>query len=290
MRYLFFALMFISLGAVIPEKPRKPLTMTQKIDKDFNLVITVNNDHVAHNNPQASSVQVIQKPEPESSPILKKLQEIKSELHVSERMKDILEKRSFFYDYKWHLLGLTVAGSYAFLLYIIYAGNSYLSNNELWSSWRQDLPLDQLLAIPQEQFSQELIREIQRRYTDPRSVIDLVKPLSEFIITTNDEEEQLRWYQSTFGWLSYLQLIKIVPLSKQRFTKINERLQRLAYYKNIFQSWAADYQLNHRLRAQPYEIFDNENIAEFAEYVHTLMSNQLDDHWARKQNALIPCA
>jgi len=264
--------------------------MTQKIDKDFNLVITVNNDHIAHNSPQASSVQVLQKPEPESSPILKKLQEIKSELHVSERMKDILEKRSFFYDYKWHLLGLTVAGSYAYLLYIIHSGNSYLSNNELWSSWRQDLPLDQLLAIPQEQFSQELIREIQRRYTDPRSVIDLVKPLSQFIITTNDEEEQLRWYQSTFGWLSYLHLVKIVPFSKQRFTKINERLQRLAYYKNIFQSWAADYQLNHRSGMLPYEIFQSEDIAQFAEYAHRFMSSELDAHWANTQNALIPLA
>jgi hypothetical protein len=195
----------------------------------------------------------------------------------------------FFSTYKWHLLAASIAGSYAYICYIIVSGNRYLSQNTLWSSWRQDLALDQLLAIPQAQMAQELLREIQRRYTDAGSITDLVRPLGLFMTHIDQEEEQLKSYQTTFSWLSYLRLAKLIPFSKIRFTKIAERLQRIAYYKNVFQSWAADYQLENAAR-QPFAMPRSpqsppEDLAQLAQEGPAL---HLQNYWQKHAQTLIP--
>lgn len=197
----------------------------------------------------------------------------------------------FFSNYKWHLLVSSIVSSYAYLCYLIMSGNHYLSQSTLWSSWRYDLPLDQLLAIPQPQMAQELLREIQRRYTDAASITDLVRPLGLFMTHIDQEEEQLKSYQTTFSWLSYLRLAKLVPISKVRFAKIAERLQRIAYYKNVFQSWAADYQLESTAR-QPFSMtrdqtFLNEDMVQLAYAGPTF---HLQNHWEKQVKALTPPA
>ena len=136
-----------------------------------------------------------------------------------------------------------LAAGYGYLCYIIASGNSYLAQKDSWANWRQDLTLEQLLAIPQPQFAKELVQEIQRRYTDPAAVTDIVRPLGTFMKVIEKEEEQLLWYQNAFSWLQYSKATAIIPLSTCQFAKLGEKLQRLIYFKNAFQSWAAQYQL-----------------------------------------------
>ncbi len=189
--------------------------------------------------------------ETSSSRLIDKLSQVwidpATNTNLAQRLK--ITGSSWLADHKWHLLGASLAGSYIYLCSIIMRGNSYFGKKELWSSWRQDLPLEQLLAIPQQQFAGDLLAEIQRRYTDPAAVTDLVRPLGTFMRTVDQEEELLLWYQEAFSWISYLKLTAIIPFSTVQFTKITERLQRLAYYKNVFQSWTAHYQLEHASRS-----------------------------------------
>lgn len=213
--------------------------------KDFNLVLHIHNDNIAYNAPVATAQQIAPPQSLKKTSLFKKVQKLHAETQLKERMQTLLNSHSFLCDYGLYILALSLAGTYGYLSYIIYRGNSYLSNSELWSSWRQDLSFDQLLAIPQHQLSEDLIREIQRRYTNPSSVTDLLHPLTQFITIAADEEEMLLWYQKWYGWLSTLHIIRCLPFAKNRFAKITERMQRLTYFKNLFQTWIADYQLHH---------------------------------------------
>lgn len=250
----------------------------------FNIYLNVNNtqDTKSNNSTNVTTAQIA-KPAAPDSPLLKKLAELKPDLSIPQSVKDQLHNgTNLFAAYKWHLLGATLIGSYALLCWIIVKGNSYLGKNELWSSWRQELALDQLLAIPQEQFAQELLREIQRRYTNPASLTDLVKPLTEFVTTIEEEEAAIKWYQSFYSWISYLNVHKIIPFSKNRFGKITERLQRIAYFKNAFQTWAAQYQLEHAARNTLHIIHNDEkDVSEMVEEMRIATIIAMHRSWAK---------
>ena len=241
-----FLLTAVNLFASQPTAPT-PKTMSMPIlpgtTVNFTLYVNTTQDAKSNNSTNISTAQINTDTQPS---LLKKLAQLKNELPA---LKDAIHSGThFFSTYKWYVLGATLVGSYGLIGYIIASGNSYLGNPERWSSWHQELPLDQLLAIPQQQFSQELVHEIQRRYTEPSSLTDLAKPLTMFLKAIEQEEEQIKWYQSWYSWLSYAYITKLIPFWKQRYSQIPQRLQRIAYYKNIFQSWAAQYQMEHANR------------------------------------------
>ena len=234
LRLLFFASFYTIASAATTSTPI-PYGST------LNFVVNLNNVQEARatNSNTHTSTPVSE------SPLLDKL----SQIWVDPQTNQTLVKRfgnntgSFLNDYKWPLALGTLISGYAYLCYIIASGNSYLAQKDLWSSWRQDLTLEQILAIPQPQFAKELLQEIQRRYTDPAAITDIVRPLGTFMKMIEEEEQQLLWYQNTFSWLQYIKATTIIPLNKTQFAKISEKLQRLIYFKNVFQSWAAQYQL-----------------------------------------------
>ena len=224
----------------------------------------------------SSNSQVVTIPQAQESPILNKLAELQQNIkgHIQE------QSTNFFGRYKWQLLGIGLVASYGMLCYLIISGHYYLGDTQLWSSWRQDLPFDQLLSIPQQQLSQELVREIQRRYTTPGSINDLLQPLGKFMIAIEQEEEQLKWYQLVYSWLGYAQLPKLVPINKNRFGKITERLQRAAYYKNVFQSWASEYQLQQAERYGPRSP-ELPPVTEMAQLLQIEIAAQMADYWVK---------
>jgi hypothetical protein len=205
--------------------------------------INVNNTQDAKTNNSTHLISSQIEKRTNDSSLLEKLINPAAELSASLKKQIQQKTTNFFCTYKWYLLGGTILASYAALIYYLFQGNSYLGKSDLWSSWRQELPLDQLLAISQAQLAQDLLREIQRRYNDPTSLTDLAKPLALFMSALEQEEQKIKGYQKTFGWLSCAKLTALAPFSIIRFSKITERLQRLAYFKNIFQSWASEYQL-----------------------------------------------
>jgi|GEM_PF-5532371 len=180
----------------------------------------------------------------QETPLLSGLQDLWAQMPNAKKIGFDLQSQTqnFLTTYKWRLIGMSAAAAYAFLCYYLYMGNFYLSNMQLWSSWRQEIPLEQILAIPQQQHAQELIHEIRLRYTTADNLSNAIQPLALFMNAVTQEEELLLWYQKVFSWLAYIRLTKITPMSTSKFEKISERLARLAYYKNLFQSWVTTYQ------------------------------------------------
>lgn len=264
------ALLVVASNSQQPPIAPKPTSMTLPIIPgatfNFNVVVHNKQDTQSNNSTNVATAQIAKRTE--DSPILNKLGQLRPDLIIPQSIKDQLNgKNNFFDTYKWHLAGATLLASYAGICYIILRGNSYLGKNDLWSSWHQELPLDQLLAIPQQQFSQELLSEIQRRYNEPASLTDLIQPLTKFMKAIEEEEEQIRWYQSAYSWISYLYLDHIIPFSKQRFNSSTQRLQRIAYFKNVFQSWAAQYQMEHTARSIVHMMHSEKDVTAMAAFM-----------------------
>lgn len=244
MRNLFILLLFASIYTYAPATTTStPIPYGSTL----NFVVNLNNVQEA----RATNSSTHTNSHTNDSPLLDKISELWVDPHTNQNLVKRIggNTSSFLNDYKWPLALGTLISVYAYICYIIASGNSYLAQKDLWSSWRHDLTLEQLLAIPQPQFAKELLQEIQRRYTDPAAVTDIVRPLSIFMKMIEQEEQQLLWYQNTFSWLQYIKATTIIPLNKTQFAKISEKLQRLIYFKNAFQSWAAQYQLEQVTKA-----------------------------------------
>lgn len=238
MRNLFILLLFASIYTCTPAATT---SIPIPYGSTLNFVVNLNNVQEA----RATNSSTHTNSHATESPLLDKISELWVDPHTNQNLVKRFGNNtgSFLNDYRWPLALVTLISGYAYICYIIASGNSYLAQKDLWSSWRQDLTLEQLLAIPQPQFAKELLQEIQRRYTDPAAVTDIVRPLSTFMKMIEQEEQHLLWYQNAFSWLQYIKATTIIPLNKTQFAKISEKLQRLIYFKNAFQSWAAQYQL-----------------------------------------------
>lgn len=292
---LIIALIFLNFFRYALSIPAPAIAQTEaskpQAPRSMHFLINVTNRQDAHSNNSMNvcTQQIAKQPSiSHESQFMNKVSELWQEnLKVQKQLQE--QGSHFFSNNKWYLLAGTLACSYAYLAYFIMRGNSYLGDANLWSSWHQELPLDQLLAIPQQQMTQELIHEIQRRYTDASSIADIVKPLGMFMVKIDQEEDQIKWYQSVYSWLTYLRLNKLVPVNQNRFGKICERLQRIAYYKNLFKSWTADYQLQqaermwHRSPENSYP-----DISDCAQLLHIEMRLKALNYWLKKPKNCIP--
>jgi len=128
--------------------------------------------------------------------------------------------------YKWHIAAVLAVGSYGLLSYYAMKGNYYLKRMDLWSSWRKELSLDEILAIPQKQFAQDLFRQVQHRYNT-----NFATSLMLFIKAIDQEEKQIKWYKSLYDWISFLHVKKLMPIDAAIYENCTQQLQRLAYYK-----------------------------------------------------------
>lgn len=245
-----------------------PNTTTIPIPSGSTLNFTVNLNNIQE--ARASNSNTITRPQSNTisdSPLLDKLSSIWIDPETKQTLANRFGKNtgSFFQEYKWPILIGTATFMYGYLCYIIFSGNSYFAQRSLWSSWRPDLTLEQMLATPQAQFAKELLQEIQRRYTDPASLTDIVRPLGKFMQAIEDEEQQLLWYQNAYSWIEYTKINAIIPLRTAQFGKISERLQRIAYYKNVFHAWAAQYQMEQVSKALTgYENLDIPDVSRMA--------------------------
>lgn len=133
-------------------------------------------------------------------------------------------------DYKWHIAGAVALGSYGLLCYHAIKGNSYLKRTDLWTSWRKELAIEDLLAISQQKFAQDLAQEIYHRYN-----ADFTTSIVYFIKAIDQEEIDLKWYQSFYAWMQCLHIQRFVFIDKASYEHIIQRLQKIAYYKGCIE-------------------------------------------------------
>ncbi|MDZ4150085.1 hypothetical protein [Methylicorpusculum sp.] len=155
------------------------------------------------------------------------------------------QTKTFIKHYKTPLIAGTVLGAYAWLCYETVRGAQYLGKANLWSSWKRAIPLTTLHETPQQEITRELLMEIQKRYTQIDKPTEFMLPLIHFLHDVDTELKNLRYYDSMNSWLTKARASYVVPFDLQRFNTTRERLARLAFVKNLFLTWAADYKLEH---------------------------------------------
>ena len=148
-----------------------------------------------------------------------------------------------------HKIKLTLSGALGLYLYLIYkmiSINIFCCRENLWSSWKKGASLEELLAIPQKEVTNDLIRSIQSRHIQKKEPSNSMASFVFFIQVIDEEEKQLRSYVRFYGLVARLNMWKIFPpgvASLEKKQELNERLKRIVYIKNIFSTWLAKYKV-----------------------------------------------
>lgn len=198
-----------------------------------------------------------------------------------QRYKDIFSRSgnqvskvtSYFSPQKRAIAYKALVAGYIYINYRLFRLQSYLSNSKRWYFWKHDIPLAQLIAIPQADLAQDLIDAVNHRYTSSLSTETLSAPLAEFMKDLEEETGMLNSYQTitnillkvddiecqcldscckyaskAFGFSSSLVISCIASklriktlfyLDDALMNAIQDRLSRVAYLKNIFIRWLA---------------------------------------------------
>ena len=160
--------------------------------------------------------------------------------------KDWQNRTKFFLYQKRYFIGASlIIGSYVFSCHLIVKANKYLENPETWASWRQDIPHELLVTVPQQELAKDLILEVQRRYSNPQNPTDFLTPLITFVHTIDDEITMIKRLNFAYTWIKKLHIAYILPINEKLFCKVEEKLKKLIYLKQIFLAWAAEYKINH---------------------------------------------
>lgn len=177
--------------------------------------------------------------------------------------------------YKTMLIG------YAYINFRLFRLSIYLQDMERWFLWKQELPLAQLIALPQKDVAQILVADIRQRYGAVSDAVDANKeatnPLGLFMKALDEEAAMLNSYQTLSNILLKVDAVehqcltlccnympKIYGISLSYFMTclaskirvktlfylddgllqaVQERLSRLAYLKSIFADWLATHKL-----------------------------------------------
>ncbi len=138
-----------------------------------------------------------------------------AELDSNDMPWTLQDIKSFATNYRWGIAGAIALSSYGLLCYYAIKGNHYLKRLDLWASWDAE-----------EVTAQELFREIKNRYKK-----DFATSLVLFIKEIDQEEKNIRWYQSLYHWVGYLHIQKLLPFDATVYKNLAQKLERLMNYR-----------------------------------------------------------
>lgn len=148
----------------------------------------------------------------------------------------LFEHRSFF-------AALGVVSLYAYAVYYALKAHSYLSNDHLWSRWKEEIAMQELLIEQRAIIANDLVLDLQRRYTFAENPTDFLTPFVYFMQDIEDELAMLQHYQKIEKALQKIRIRSFIPYYQTVFVTIQEKIERLLYVKNIFLTWAAEFKL-----------------------------------------------
>lgn len=145
--------------------------------------------------------------------------------------------------YKWWFLCAFCAGIYGTLVYVSIKGNYYLSNQHKWANWRAHIPLAELVGIPHEELTHQLLFDINRQ-THSENLGNISAVALDFLHTIKQEEKNLKWYEWWYWLLTRLHILRICCVNKQAYQDIPNKYARLNYLNNLFHSWLLQHQFD----------------------------------------------
>lgn len=145
--------------------------------------------------------------------------------------------------YKYKISFSTLFSLYAITCFLVIRGNQYLDAEHTWAAFKAELSFTDLIQIPHQELAQELLKEIQRRYTKAQNLTDFITPLIAFMNDIDKEIKKTKNYIWLYTWLQRLRIAPILPFNIKRYSQAPIKLQRLLHLKNIFLTWAAEFKI-----------------------------------------------
>ncbi|MDR3646946.1 MAG: hypothetical protein P4L22_05405 [Candidatus Babeliales bacterium] len=155
---------------------------------------------------------------------------------VGNSLNDLANK------YKYWLPVTAATCIYCSLFYKIAHANKLLNSTGAWCNWKSELNLSALLSLSQKDLAIELITDIQKKYSDPQNPTNFVTPMVNFINEINHEIQELENYVKIVNLIKTIKLKSIYPIiSDDKLDQAKEKINKLAYIKNIFSEWSVEF-------------------------------------------------
>lgn len=248
LEYLLYVSAVSSLAnayrTVFPVKPSKPIPTISQTQPDSPKTIVLH-DAVSDGSGTSAIVNLsVNNYNSNGSPTYDSAQQYLKKTFSTVSLSDIASVTcQYCSDNKYTLAALAIAGSYGYLFYKIRSIQSHVDNPHSWSAWKQDLSFDNLLRIPQDKLTIELMAAIQKNYIVPNNPTDFITPLVNFSKDIMQEQALLSQYHSYIEWSTRYSLQKAIPFSDTLLSQLMERKQRVIYLNTLFQSWLTQYKL-----------------------------------------------
>ena len=170
------------------------------------------------------------------------------------------------WDHKFKCLATGALGLYLYVFYRVNCVNNYLKQDDLWSSWKKELSMKEMLAIPQKELAESLICKVQAVYISEGNPSNSDESFASFVQFVDIEIKKLRkclrlsiltsslklgtllplkflsWLPYC-SWATKLENRGLIPSCVETKEQIEERIEKLVYFKNLFSTWLAEYKL-----------------------------------------------
>ncbi len=131
--------------------------------------------------------------------------------------------------------------TYGYTYYRIHTMHTWLQKKEGWSCWKNNIPLEQLLATPHVTLVQDLMHDIDIVYKTKVRPIDFMKPFDLFLKDLMYEKSRLTNYISLVTTLKKWHLGFFFPLNDELLRDAEQRIHRISYVNGVFECWALEY-------------------------------------------------
>ncbi len=152
---------------------------------------------------------------------------------------------------KYKIIRYSILGCYVTIWLLLLSSHYYLNQPDSWSHWQAGIPFTELCTRPQQLLQQELIFDIQKRYINKQNPTDFMSPFVTFLNRINTEEKYVDRYLTMFSGINRLYSRRLFLINEKKIKKIELRKQRLTFVKQVFLSWAAEYNINQGKAKQP---------------------------------------
>lgn len=151
----------------------------------------------------------------------------------------ITSGKSLLHKYTRLIAGCSIATIYGLLYRKVLQLNRCLAS-QVWSVWKEHLPLDRLMSIPREDFIKELLVGIQHDYSNTSHPTNSLSLFADFLHALEKEEKIINEYLFVYKWSTRFLFDRTLPFITAEINYTSQRLKRLVFIKNTFQNWAVD--------------------------------------------------
>lgn len=132
---------------------------------------------------------------------------------------------------------------YGYVWYKLVSLNYALGQNTNWSTWHDTLTLEELLARAQHDLARDLLTAIQRHYTTPEKLDDIIGPLISFVRDVDTEILQLHQIVNVHTWIDRLRISFLFPKQSLLVSQAQDKIHRLTYLKNLLLNWVSEHKV-----------------------------------------------